>query len=635
MEDTFETSSSSSIDDTSLDFSDLDAVAEKSTTAVGEIMARTAQYQVEAQRQSTKAMLDQNSAIFGKLNTSIGVVNSNLAMVVNYMKENSTTHYNNSKDYYENSTRMHQETNEMLRELLELEKNRYKQQNSNNNSKRKKEFSDLFMDGALDLQAYAEMVKENIEASSSGLGDMISMAVEQGLLKSMTASPMKAVTDTLVKTVIPKVLKDSMQEFNKSLEGAFSSAIMKITSLEDSDSSILSAIGRMFGFHGSLKNNIDTSKYEKGAVPFDGVTRKAIIDVIPTYLSKIYSAVSGNEEKRYNYETGKYVKVSDLKKELQSMFDSQVYSSTSDIQRSFKDMKKSVNFKGSKQREEEFDKDMKAFFEYYFKNAKLFNKKLKAKDYGMKGQYSEENLAILNRMWESLPNSMKLQFAGNIQEGRSSYNRRMERIESDSLDPVTALFNGFYEDETSSNTSSSSSGARQSSRKTKRGKRKRSTTNARKATGTFNGKVDLDEKELKQISQKIYENNLDSDDSLFNLNESFSKTKVGKKLQRPGSIAANVLNRVDDYLYTFIFGDDKFDKEKEDNGFFNAVLNRMKDSFEKFDIWLDENVLNPLKTRFTKQNIHDILIPWLIKPKSFCLVKKMEKMGCLVDLFPV
>ena len=119
LEDTFESSSSSSLNDTSLDFSDLDTVAEKSTTAVGEIMARTAQYQVEAQRQSTKALLDQNSAIFGKLNTSIGVVNSNLAMVVNYMKENSTTHYNNSKDYYENSTRMHQETNEMLKELLE------------------------------------------------------------------------------------------------------------------------------------------------------------------------------------------------------------------------------------------------------------------------------------------------------------------------------------------------------------------------------------------------------------------------------------------------------------------------------------------------------------------------------------
>ena len=640
LEDTFETSSSSSIDDTSLDFSDLDTVAEKSTTAVGEIMARTAQYQVEAQRQSTKAMLDQNSAIFGKLNTSIGVVNSNLAMVVNYMKENSTTHYNNSKDYYENSTRMHQETNEMLRELLELEKNRYKQQNSNNKSKRKKEFSDLFMDGALDLQAYAEMVKENIEASSSGLGDMISMAVEQGLLKSMTASPMKAVTDTLVKTVIPKVLKDSMQEFNKSLEGAFSSAIMKITSLEDSDSSILSAIGRMFGFHGSLKKNIDTSKYEKGAVPFDGVTRKAIIDVIPTYLSKIYSAVSGKEERRYNYDTGKYVKVSDLKKELQNMFDSQVYSSTADVQRSFRDMKKSVNFKGSKQREEEFDKDMKAFFEYYFKNAKLFNKKLKAKDYGMKGQYSEENLAILNRMWEALPNSMKLQFAGNIQEGRSSYNKRMERIESDSMNPIVALFNGFYEEETSSSTGSG--GARQSSQRTKKGRRKRSTTNARKATGTFNEKVDLDEKELKQISQKIYENNLDIDDSIFG--ESFAKSKTGKKLQRPGFIAANILNKVDDYLYTFIFGDDKFDKEKEDNGFFNAMINRMKESFEKFELWMDQNILIPIKDRFTKQSIHDAaqsffglfgidLDTMVDKTKEFLFGNRNKKDGLLSGFF--
>ena len=145
------------------------------------------------------------------------------------------------------------------------------------------EFSDLFIDGALDLESYAELVKQNIQSFSGGMDEMISMAIEQGLFKSMTASPLKMVTDGLVKTVIPKVLKDSMAEFNKSLEGAFSSAIMKITGLEDSDSSILSAIGRMFGFHGDLKKNLDTSNYQKGAVPFDGVTRKAIIDVILTY----------------------------------------------------------------------------------------------------------------------------------------------------------------------------------------------------------------------------------------------------------------------------------------------------------------------------------------------------------------
>lgn len=66
----------------------------------------------------------------------------------------------------------------------------------------------------------------------------------------------------------------------------------------------------------------------------------------------------------------------------------------------------------------------------------------------MKGQYSEENLEILKRMWEALPNSMKLQFAGNIQQGRSSYNQRMRRIEEDSMNPIVALYNDFYDEET-------------------------------------------------------------------------------------------------------------------------------------------------------------------------------------------
>lgn len=606
LEDVTEVPSSSLSNDSSLSFDDLDKVAEKSTNAVGEIMARTAQYQVEAQRQSTKTMLDQNSAIFGRLNSSIGAVNSNIALIVNYMKENSTIHYQNSRDYYENSTRLHQETNAMLKELLELEKNRYSKTDKTSKN-RKMEFSDLFIDGALDLESYAELVKQNIQSFSGGMDEMISMAIEQGLFKSMTASPLKMVTDGLVKTVIPKVLKDSMAEFNKSLEGAFSSAIMKITGLEDSDSSILSAIGRMFGFHGDLKKNLDTSNYQKGAVPFDGVTRKAIIDVIPTYLSKIYSTLSGQEERRYNYDTGRYVKISDLRKELKQMFDSEVRVSTYDVQNSFRDMKKSVNFKGNKEREEQFDKDMKAFFDYYFKNAKLFNKKLKAKDYGMKGQYSEENLEILKRMWEALPNSMKLQFAGNIQQGRSSYNQRMRRIEEDSMNPIVALYNDFYDEETE--TASSGGGRKRASSNNNRRKTKRRkpTRNAKKATGTFNSKVDLDEKELEEISNRIYQDNVDSyyDKDLIDFNESFAKTKAGKKLNKPASIISNIFNKVDDYLYTFIFGDDKFDKDKEDNGFFNATINKMKESFEKFDIWLDENILNPIRSKFTKQNIHD------------------------------
>ena len=53
--------------DLGLGFDDLDTVAEKSTNAVGMVMARSAQYQVEAQRQSTKILYDQNNAIFGQM----------------------------------------------------------------------------------------------------------------------------------------------------------------------------------------------------------------------------------------------------------------------------------------------------------------------------------------------------------------------------------------------------------------------------------------------------------------------------------------------------------------------------------------------------------------------------------------
>lgn len=604
---------SSSGSGSSLDFDDLDKVAEKSTNAVGEIMARTAQYQVEAQRQSTKTILDQNSVIFGKLHSSIGVVNNNVSLIAQYMKENTTAHYQNSKTYYEASTQLQQENNQILKELLELEKKRYANEENNRFKKNKKEFSDLFTDGALDLESYKELIQENMAEMSSGLTDTVKMIVEMGGLESLKASPAKFLTDSLVKTVIPNILKDSMTQLNESLAGAFTSAIVKITGLQNSDNSILQQLGKIFGFNGSLKGSIDPSQYQKGAIPFDGVTKKAIVDVIPTYLSKIYSAVSGKEERRFNYESGKYVKASDLKKEFENMMESSIRMSTFDVQNSFRNMKKSVNFKGDKEREAQFDADMKKFFQYYFKNAKLFDKKLKARDYGMTGQYSDENLAILLKMWNSLPKSQKLQFAGNIQEGRASYNRKLANIESDSMNPILSLFQDFDDEEEVASHSANSGSKQTESTSSRRGKRYKRNKNRSKKSTAKSGKisntsVNVDENELLKISKrekKDFIQERQPDKSILDFSEEFYGTRLGKKIEKPGGVIAKIFDKVDDYLYTFIFGDDEFDKDREDNGLIAASIHKMEESFRKFDDWLRENILNPIKRRFTKQSIHD------------------------------
>ena len=67
---------------------------------------------------------------------------------------------------------------------------------------------------------------------------------------------------------------------------------------------------KILGIDTSVNKNIDSSKYYKGAVPFDGITRKSIVEVIPTYLAKILSAISGDSDSvHFDFDKGKWIKI--------------------------------------------------------------------------------------------------------------------------------------------------------------------------------------------------------------------------------------------------------------------------------------------------------------------------------------
>lgn len=73
-----------------------------------------------------------------------------------------------------------------------------------------------------------------------------------------------------------------------------------------SSNEFVSQLGHALRDRIQVDEGIDTSQYEKGAMPFDGVTRKAIIEVIPTYLRKIHAELSGQKELIYDYQRGRF-----------------------------------------------------------------------------------------------------------------------------------------------------------------------------------------------------------------------------------------------------------------------------------------------------------------------------------------
>jgi hypothetical protein len=147
------------------------------------------------------------------------------------------------------------------------------------------------------------------------------------MLVQALENPIQTVTTQLIKSAVPQVMKGAMDELNKSVEYFFPALLAKMAGLgNDPNQNILvQTIGKIFGVEApSARPNLGA--YNKGAVPFDGITHKTINQVIPTYLSKILATLTGGEERMFNHDTGTFETLSDIrarhKMENQTMRDS-------------------------------------------------------------------------------------------------------------------------------------------------------------------------------------------------------------------------------------------------------------------------------------------------------------------------
>ena len=311
---------SGSSDDT---FSMMDEVGEKVSTAVASATARSAEYIVESGRENTAQLYTQNNAIYASIHRGMGTINSNIASILTFYNNATVTHYNNSQQFYTNAENLLKEQTDAIKELLEIEKKKIGEggkSSSSGNDEPKITFSKLNnYDGAIDLKEYFNyLVKKG--KSTSGLEDTFTMIDQMGgienFAKLFTAAPLRGLTKGAVRAIIGKNMKKSMANLNESLSGLFGNIMANLADKANEDNGIGSYIAKFFGIETGIKDfksMVNTSNYEKGPIPFDGITKKAIVDVIPHYLSKIYTAISGADETRFDYSSGRYVKLSKVK----------------------------------------------------------------------------------------------------------------------------------------------------------------------------------------------------------------------------------------------------------------------------------------------------------------------------------
>ena len=282
----------------------------------GSIMT-AAKYNADVTKQTASFMFAQQERLFGNLNNSIMGLGTTMGNMQNFMTTNMQTHIENSTKFFEESTKYQRENNAILRELLDMERERFKDWNISRDADKKRQakglkqdITDILSGGVMDWGAYGKHVRKGFvdQAENLGLGMM-----SKEMIMGLAANPMQFIPAYLVQQAMGKPLEKAIGGFNKTLTGLFNQINADLLRAKNKEG-VGGILASIFSVKVANKDKIDTSNYIKGQVPFDGMTRKSIVEVIPAYLARIESLLGG-EERVYDFNKGKFSSMKILERE--------------------------------------------------------------------------------------------------------------------------------------------------------------------------------------------------------------------------------------------------------------------------------------------------------------------------------
>lgn len=422
--------------------SSIGSSSRRSAEMISTVTARTGEYIVENQKMSTNLLYTQHMQTHSMLSGSLSSINDNIGNLINFSDKVVKVHIDNSAEYYKRSTELMQDQTALLREIVDILKP--KDEKKEEKQKERITYDDLVgANGMPDLKLYLSNIKKNSENLSGMFSSMNNMFGEDtNMLATLVSSPLKFVPNAIVNAIVPKVIEESMQDLDKSLGSIFGSLVTKFNTMGRSDNMIESTIGNLLGVRSNAKSDIDTSKYNKGKVDWDGKSKKALEEVIPSQLAKIISLLSGQGEKIYDYEKGKFISGQDIKNDYENMKKGYRKSSTSEMEDYMKDYAKLITFNSLKEKKN-FEEDLEKFFTKLYDENKLFDVNSSTLDedhldYGI----DSKNFRTIRTLYKKAPKYMQHQINADILEGRNRQSKDFKEIEDNGNSIMHYLFNG-------------------------------------------------------------------------------------------------------------------------------------------------------------------------------------------------
>ena len=425
----------------------------KTASAIGGLMVETSKFNADVVAASTERLLTGVSVAGGIIHNDLAAINTNLGKVVDFTDSALRTHIENSTTFYETQKQQMQEQTEILKEIRDMQAAMYKPKNRSND---KISISDLFgSEGSINLRSYKDYLKQNGRSADDGMIGMITQYMPL-LASSVIGSPLSIPLKIMVNKIIPKTLEDTFKSLNDTIAGAISTSLVNLTQAQKGNN------GGFFQWLGNLLGlkvptlDINLSKYDKGPTPWTGKDHKALTEVIPTWLSKIYSGITGKGEQRFNYDSGKFENISDIKKIKDKEYRNAVARANQSINEELNKNLNKIRFSNDEDRKAIIDA-IEKIQRYNFKEMKNFNpnskrsEDLDPKTYGITGPNADKKMEIVRMLYANTDKKTQMKGSNDLLTAVSSYNKTIRDQEAAGDSVFNALFNNSIDETKISN----------------------------------------------------------------------------------------------------------------------------------------------------------------------------------------
>ena len=401
---------------------------------------------VKSNRVNTQLIMANMDKISHTITSGLGTLYNPVNDINKFMQGPLHNHLENSKLYYENSIKVQQEMQAMMKEMLDMQRALYKG-NESSDRNNQTPLDAIFPGGTFDLDAYLKNVKSNIKdkLDDSGLGMLGDWGGGINPMLMIAAAPFNDAIKSIVSKAIPKAFKNALRSFDKGVSTFMSTLVSQMNYNSKNGDGFWELLGEVLGINTETKRKIDTSKYNKKAVHFDGVTRKAITEVIPGYLSRIEAAITGkqaSDARHYDYENGKWKSGKEIEGEWVKMLEEQVGKANHEFLTFI--TKQTENL--TKEIKESIRDDALTFSKQVFADGgRVITEKQNKDDedpfmhYGISPESMNFFKGILNRN----PNFIR-DMAYNNMKGNQDLTRLIKDLESNGSSSFNILFDGSY-----------------------------------------------------------------------------------------------------------------------------------------------------------------------------------------------